>query len=69
MKYVKLETLRKEKKLQKDFLDKFLREHLLSPNFTPSDRTMVAKLMKQQYKEGFLNGKQCCDCREKQVIN
>lgn len=56
MKKVSLEEMRQEKKLQKDFLEKFLNEHLLLPNFTHSDRVMVAKLMKQQYKEGFLNG-------------
>ena len=56
MKKVSLEELHQKKKLQKDLLQKFLNEHLLSPNFTFSDRKMVAKLMQQQYKEGFLNG-------------
>lgn len=31
-------------------------DYLLSTRFTVKDREVIAKLLKQQYKEGFLNG-------------
>jgi len=30
--------------------------YLLSTKFTRADKALIAKLLKQQYKEGFING-------------
>lgn len=35
-------------------------EYLTSTRFTMRDRHLIAKLLKQQYKEGFINGMKTC---------
>jgi len=47
---------KKKEKTQKEILNNFLIDGLLSPRFNQQDRVMVAKMMQDQYKQGFLNG-------------
>lgn len=46
-----IDSIKENKKHQKDFII----DHLIS-KFTLEDRILIAKLLKQQYREGFLNG-------------
>jgi hypothetical protein len=51
MKSSLVQSIRENKKNQKDLI----LNHFLTHRFTHQDRLLIAKLMKQEYKEGFTN--------------
>lgn len=47
-----VDSIKENKKHQKDFMV----SHFLTHKFTHEDRLLIAKMLKQEYKEGFING-------------
>ncbi len=50
-----IQSMKENKKFQKHLLTDECMEHFASPKFNTEDRKMIAKLRKQDYKEGFQN--------------